>query len=212
MIRYTKEFIQQLLDRFMNGETTMEEEDVLSEYFRQADVSAEWRDYQTMFAEWQPKEQPSHRWHWLTAAAAAVLLIVLYVAVSQRQPETSGLAKVPEPPQDTTAITPVSAPDTVATPHMQPAEKKKEPRKSNPLRRDRGRFHVPHDYLLRAQAEQQRVEQEIAEAQAEVERIQLEVLDAQLQAQGYIKLKHEDGTIEYRKENEQNEYYAYEPD
>ena len=95
---------------------------------------------------------------------------------------------------------------------MQPAEKKKEPRKSNPLRRDRGRFHVHYDYLLRAQAEQQRVEQEIAEAQAEVERIQLEVLDAQLQAQGYIKLKHEDGTIEYRKENEQNEYYAYEPD
>lgn len=97
MIRYTKEYIQQLLDRFMNGETTMEEEDVLSEYFRQADVPAEWRDYQAMFAEWQPKEQPSHRWHWLTAAAAAVLLIVLYVAVSQRQPETSGLAKVPEP-------------------------------------------------------------------------------------------------------------------
>ena len=208
MIHYTKEYIRQLLDRFMNGETTVEEEDVLSKYFRQADVPEQWRDYQMMFAEWQPQKphqkKPSRRWLWLTAAAA-VLFVVLYVAVSQQQQESSVLAVAPEDPQDTTAITPGSTPDTIVAPAEKP--------KPLPQRRRQPRVHdVARDYLLHAQAEQQRVEQEIAEAQAAVERIQLEVLDAQLQAQGYIKLKHEDGTIEYRKENEQKEYYAYEPD
>ena len=205
MIRYTKEYIRQLLDRFMNGETTVEEEDVLGEYFQQTEVPEEWRDYQMMFAEWQPELKPTRRWHWFTAAAAAVLLVVMYVAVSQRQPEVSGLSIALETPQDTTTITPVSTPDTVAAPAEKP--------KSLPQRRREPRVNdVARDYALRAQAEQQRVEQEIAAAQAEVERVQLEVLDAQLRAQGYVMLKHEDGTIEYRKENEQNEYYAYEPD
>ena len=52
MIHYTKEYISRLLDRFMAGESTLEEEDLLSEYFRRGDVPEEWRDYQTLFAEW----------------------------------------------------------------------------------------------------------------------------------------------------------------
>lgn len=43
--------IQSLLDRFMEGETTLEEEKILGEYFRSNnDVKAEWKAYKSMFA------------------------------------------------------------------------------------------------------------------------------------------------------------------
>lgn len=208
MIRYTKEYIAQLLDRFMDGKTTVEEEDVLSVYFRQADVPEEWRDYQMMFAEWQSQKplqrKSSHRWLWLIAAAA-VLLLVLYVAVPQQHDERPAVAQTATEPEDTTTTVPVETPDTIAAPAEKP--------KTLPQRRRQPRANdVARDYVLRAQAEQQRVEREIAEAQAEVERVQLEVLDAQLRAKGYVSRKHEDGTIEYINENEETKYYAYEPD
>ena len=207
MIHYTKEYIAQLLDRFMDGKTTVEEEDVLSVYFRQADVPEEWRDYQMMFAEWQSQKplqrKSSHRWLWLIAAAA-VLLLVLYVAVPQQHDERPAVAQTATEPEDTTTV-PAETPDTVAAPAERP--KPRQQRKRQPRAND-----VARDYVLRAQAEQQRVEREIAEAQAEVERVQLEVLDAQLRAQGYVSRKHEDGTIEYINENEETKYYAYEPD
>ena len=54
MIRYTKEYINELLERFMDGETTVQEEDVLSEYFHTVkNVPEEWKDYQTMFDEYR---------------------------------------------------------------------------------------------------------------------------------------------------------------
>ena len=37
MIRYRKEYIQALLDKYMDGETTLEEEDILASYFRGGD-------------------------------------------------------------------------------------------------------------------------------------------------------------------------------
>jgi cytoskeletal protein RodZ len=47
---YSKEYIAGLLEKFMNGESSLEEEKVLSEYFRDAaDVPSEWRDYKSMF-------------------------------------------------------------------------------------------------------------------------------------------------------------------
>ena len=92
---------------------------------------------------------------------------------------------------------------TIPTPNPEtPKRLKRQPRVND----------VARDYALMAEAEQQHVEQEIADVQAEVERIQLELLDAQLRAQGFVALKHEDGTIEYINENEKTEYYAYEPD
>lgn len=45
-----KNDIQQLLDRFMNGTTTLDEERRLADYFRTAAVPDEWRAYKDMFA------------------------------------------------------------------------------------------------------------------------------------------------------------------
>lgn len=46
----SKRHIQCLLYKYMAGETTLEEEQILSEYFRDADLPEEWADYHEMFA------------------------------------------------------------------------------------------------------------------------------------------------------------------
>lgn len=42
--------IERLLGRFMAGESTLDEERTLADYFRTADVRPEWREYKEMFA------------------------------------------------------------------------------------------------------------------------------------------------------------------
>lgn len=89
-----KEHISNLLERFMNGESTLAEEELLSRYFATHEVDAEWEPYKQMFAyfdsgmsdEAQPaaaKEaeqaaQPNVvRFRWLRVAAAAVVALLL---------------------------------------------------------------------------------------------------------------------------------------
>lgn len=48
--KYSDKETRRLLERFMSGETTIEEEDRLGEYFRTAhDIPAEWQEYKLMF-------------------------------------------------------------------------------------------------------------------------------------------------------------------
>lgn len=48
--KYSEKEIRRLLERFMSGETTIEEEDRLGDYFRTAhDIPAEWQEYKLMF-------------------------------------------------------------------------------------------------------------------------------------------------------------------
>ena len=89
-----KEHISNLLERFMKGESTLAEEELLSRYFATHEVDAEWEPYKQMFAyfdsgmadEAQPaaaKEaeqapQPNVvRLRWLRVAAAAVVALLL---------------------------------------------------------------------------------------------------------------------------------------
>lgn len=50
MKAYTKAYIQSLLDKYLDGVTSLEEERLLSEYFRTQSVPPEWEDYREMFA------------------------------------------------------------------------------------------------------------------------------------------------------------------
>ena len=50
MKAYTKAYIQSLLDKYLDGLTSMEEERLLGEYFRTQSVPPEWEDYREMFA------------------------------------------------------------------------------------------------------------------------------------------------------------------
>ena len=48
--QYDKQEIAQLLNKFMAGETSVAEEEVLAQYFRTHDVDNEWAEYKEMFA------------------------------------------------------------------------------------------------------------------------------------------------------------------
>ena len=98
-----QKYIARLLDRFLQGDSTLEEEQILADYFRSAtDLPAEWEDFRTMFRyfdqgmehiDYVQQEEAasgllsaspsvgrrSTRW-WLTAAAS--LLILIGMAVS----------------------------------------------------------------------------------------------------------------------------------
>lgn len=98
-----QKYIARLLDRFLQGDSTLEEEQILADYFRSAaDLPAEWEDFRTMFRyfdqgmehiDYAQQEEVasgllsalpttarrSSRW-WLTAAAS--LLILVGMAVS----------------------------------------------------------------------------------------------------------------------------------
>lgn len=50
--------IKKLVERFMNGLTTIEEERQLAEYFRTHEVSDQWQEYKEMFA-WFDKGMPT---------------------------------------------------------------------------------------------------------------------------------------------------------
>ncbi|GAB6982363.1 hypothetical protein [Prevotella dentasini] len=51
MTTYPRNTIQTLLDRFMDGQTTLDEERLLADFFRSSDdIPEEWEDYREMFA------------------------------------------------------------------------------------------------------------------------------------------------------------------
>ena len=76
MIRYTKEYIQSLLDKYMDGTTTLEEEDILASYFRGNNIPQEWEDYRQLFEEieaMKPQPKSDRRWIGWSIAAAAIV-------------------------------------------------------------------------------------------------------------------------------------------
>lgn len=88
MIQYTKEYIGQLLERYMEGISTLEE-DILHQFFTRSDVPAEWEDYRQLFQEIEAmKPQPKTTRRWMGwSAAAAIVAGILYLAIPSPQPE-----------------------------------------------------------------------------------------------------------------------------
>lgn len=91
--------IQEMLDRFMAGTSTLEEEARLGEYFRQHKVKAEWRVYQRMFAYFdsgmderllaakgvQPRRHAKQIvWTLLAAAAAVAAFLIIRTNIPQQ--------------------------------------------------------------------------------------------------------------------------------
>lgn len=207
MIQYTKEYIAKLLDKYMDGTSTLDEETILSQYFRGKNIPEEWLCYKQMFQEIEamaPQPKTHNRWAIWSIAAAAVVAGVLYLAVSPRQ--TGFVPTEPLTAQaDTTSQQTIAPADTVTAQPAQTAEpqqpvkaKKRSLRKSEPTIHDYDKA-----YVLMAEAIQRQrdVERQIAQAEQEI-------IEAQLAAYGYIPVMQEDGTIIYI--NEQTELIAYE--
>ena len=48
MIQYTKEYINELLDKYMDGTSSLDEEAILSQYLKGKNIPEEWLCYQQM--------------------------------------------------------------------------------------------------------------------------------------------------------------------
>ena len=191
MIKYTKDYIAKLLDKYMDGTSTLEEEDVLAEYFRGQDIPQEWADYQQLFQEieaMKPQPKVKKRWiGWNVAASVAVLFIAMMWQQTE-QPHTEQASAVLTAKADTVSSSQVEQKSDTATfqkVQPQPVQtKKRRLRKPKPTMTD-----IDKTYALMAEAEQ-------------------EVIEAQLAAHGYIPVMQEDGTIIYI--HEQTELLSYE--
>ena len=209
MKQYTQTYIRQLLDKFMDGTTTLEEEDILARYFAQSDVPQEWNDYRLLFQEIEAmKPQTKTRHHWLRwSAAAAVVAFVLFAATQSLRTEQAEVQQERLVTQtDTTTVLRPEAPNEEPLPDTT-ALRKLQQKRDVPRKRRRKPEPTIHDndraYALMAKAEEEcrQVEQQIAEARQEV-------LHVQLTAAGYTPITLEDGTIIYI--DEPKEYFAYE--
>ena len=216
MIRYTKEYIQSLLDKYMDGTTTLEEEDALARFFRHQEVPAEWEDYRLLFREIDAMKPVSseiveikpenRRKQWMGwSAAAAVAAVILYFAIPPKQTEPIEPLKPLTAKVDTaTTVSPQeirtseAKTDTVSPQETPVQTPKRSRRKPRPTMLDHDKSAV---LLAQAQQECQAMEMQLAEAQQEI-------LQAQLTAAGFIAIQKEDGTIVYI--NDPKEYFAYE--
>lgn len=112
---YNEETIKHLLERFMDGDTSLEEEQQLASYFRQSDVmNPGWQPYKQMFAYFDAgmPEQPSQQlptttrakrwWHsrrmyWAAAASLVALLAGLAVTLWTNKESPTAITKPQNP-------------------------------------------------------------------------------------------------------------------
>lgn len=207
MIQYTKQYIEQLLDKFMSGTSTLEEEDILSQYFAQDCIPTEWEQYRLLFAELEamkPSVKSKRIWlRWSIAAAfiGVVFATMLFQNNKPAEPLMADNKTLQTDSVKTEVYNEKAQSDTTALQRQQFVPQK------SVKRRKRKMEPTIHDYdkayALMAQAEQERME-----AERQIEQAQREIIEAQLAAYGYIPMMQEDGTIVYI--NEQKNYIAYE--
>lgn len=106
-------YIAELLERFMNGATTVEEEQQLGEFFRTTEhIPQEWQDYKTMFAYFDNgmKELPLNEeedykqalipifiWKRIAVAACIFLLLGATVFILQTRNSPKETARIEQP-------------------------------------------------------------------------------------------------------------------
>jgi Rieske Fe-S protein len=234
MIEYTQQYIRPLLDRYMEGTSTLQEEDILCRYFTQGHVPAEWEPYRLLFAEIEAMKpayteteamytasKSKRRWlRWSVAAAiAGIGWLALWtsshhpseqplMAEKQTEQRDSVGQEIPDKKQQPEK-TPVKKQDDVKQQSDTPSVKTRDddvtvPKKRRSLRKPQPTM-TDYDKAYTLMAE---AEQERRNIEKEMEQCQQQLIEAQLAAYGYIPVMQEDGSILYI--NEQTEYIAYE--
>ncbi len=209
-----------LLDRYMDGLTTLEEEAALRRYFRDNDdIPDEWQDYKVMFSYLDsgmeegnlPAQEPQRtpfiaqmgrRW-WGIAAAACITAAIVATAVL-RQPSSPTLPEAP-------AVTAQVDNDTVSIPPAVETEPQQLATTAPACPVGRGSASA-----TRQASRSRRLQAENAKLARENERLQRELADLKrrafiidLEANGFRAVQDEDGSIvlidlEQELENELN--------
>lgn len=167
-----EEKIQMLLNRFMAGETSIDEEQTLAQYFREGDVKAEWADYKAMFNYFDAgmplddKQQPltmngekrlkrrkkSIRYTLVAAlsAAALVALLLTFALPNRKTSDEEMLADSQKTQTETVATPQKETGKTTATPSVSTkkektnnTEKRAKPAQRTKKHRQKGRFYMP---------------------------------------------------------------------
>ena len=121
-----KQYIQELLDRYLSAETTEDEERLLADYFStQRDIPTEWRDFSVLFRgirQYDQKPATSHKRTIMRWSAAAAIIALVFEAVTwlkyQEQPS--------KPPQTIAQMTAMPGSDMTVSPHEVIEEKEPE--------------------------------------------------------------------------------------
>ena len=220
-----------LLDRYMDGLTSVEEEAALRRYFRDHDdIPDEWQDYKVMFtyldsgmedgtmlAQEEPQrvsliQQMGRRW-WGIAAAAVITAAVVVTATLRLTPSST----LPEQPAVTAKvdIDTVSIPPTVETEPRQLASATP----ASPVGRGSAsatRPVNPATRTRRLQAENAKLAQENKRLQRELADLKRRAFIIDLEANGFRAVQDEDGSIvlidlEQELENELNNHLNNQP-
>lgn len=216
MKRYSQQQISDLLDKFMDGLTSLEEEAALGDYFRTHEVPREWEDYRLMFGYFDrgmegdlvPVEQPRPSLtrlvgrHWWGIAAAACITAAIVATVVLHRPSTT--VTVPETPP---AI--AQKADTIATPvAMETESQPPQLAATTPAHPARPAHPAPKS-TRRLQAENAKLARENERLQRELADLKRRAFIIDLEANGFRAVQDEDGSIvlidiEQELENELN--------
>jgi hypothetical protein len=218
MKQYSRHQIEALLDKFMAGKTTIEEESLLSQYFSTAyDVPAEWEDYQALFGYIdrglegdllpKPSSQSHRRWiWWVPAAAAAIVALVLGFKVLNK-PETTQpisppiIAQKAEPKDEMNSQktgNPHEAENESADKNISAPNKADVVAIKQQSRKQKHSLTVSHhEAQTNLIAQNERLLQENGRLQRELEELNQRAIIIDMEAMGYKAVTDEDGTIIY---------------
>lgn len=207
MKRYSHQQIEDLLDKFMNGQTTLEEEAALSNYFRTHDVPQEWEDYRVMFGyfdrgmegELVTPREPSQslarlmgrRW-WGIASAAAIAAVIVGSTMFYH-PSTTNQPVVAKDTQEETqdAASQQTTEQSLEAPTAPPVETQN--LASRPAVPKTGNERA--NSTRRLQAQNAKLARENERLQRELEDLRRRAFIIDLEANGYRAIQNEDGNI-----------------
>ena len=215
---YSRHQIEALLDKFMAGKTTIEEESLLSKYFNTThDVPAEWEDYQALFGyidrglegDLLPEtSSPSHRkWLWWVPAAAAAIVALVFGFKVLNKPETTQpisspiIAQKAEPKDEMNGQktgNPHEAENESADKNISAPNKADVVAIKQQSRKQKHSLTVSHhEAQTNLIAQNERLLQENGRLQRELEELNQQAIIIDMEAMGYKAVTDEDGTISY---------------
>jgi len=213
MIKYSKKQIEILLSRFMEGTSTLEEEDILRDYFlTENELPEEWSDYQEMFREFKTMESESQstgtvgekRWiPVILKHAAAILVLVVGIAgvvflnKSEKQPTAVRTEK--KVLQDSVPV-PSTAPAKLLTQAQQPSVEnveKKETAKSKVSTEKVPAKEGSLKTIKQLEQENAQLKAQLETIQKEMDQIRKQVFITEMEARGFQAIYQEDGSIQF---------------